>query len=177
MPNAFKRAAMAASLLIPLSVAQAAPMQLQSLSAPMIIDVQPESRIEVPGNFHPIEIKPETGGGFQPMLIDGARDEARVDFSGPIHGEAEQDDERPGLQTRQFELQVSLSCEVSGDDLIIANIGMDAVAAGSTIKWQVKGSGQKGYLAMKSDVQPGKGFKARGVVDGAQGERCSARGV
>lgn len=175
MHNGPKLAAMVAALIVPLSMAQAAPMQVQTFERPALIDVRPTGPMSIPDNFRSTGTPTEPGGAFKPMLIDGSQEEARVDFAD--QGSSEPDDERPGLQTRQFELQVALSCKISGDDLIIANIGEDSIAAGSTIKWQVKGSGQKGYLAMQSDVFPGKGFKARGVVEGAEGDRCSAKGV
>lgn len=150
-----KLAVAAALVLVPLGVAQAGNLPLLQ-----------EMTEVTPGGAGLLD--PD---GFRALEIDGARDQARVEPE-----QRSDDNEQPGLQTRQFEMQVALSCRISGSDLIIVNTGRDAIAAGATIKW--KGHGQKGYLAMKSDVPPGKGFVARDLLHGVESsERCSARGV
>jgi hypothetical protein len=178
MTKTRKLAALIAALLVPLS-AQAAPIKITNFSPSIVINAPGSSPATEPGEpFYPVGLLDESAGGIKPMMIDGSRAESRVDVGEIDQDESDGDQDRPGLQTRQFEMQLALTCRISGHDLIIANKGADPITAGTTIKWQVKGSGQKGYLAMQSDVAPGKGFKANGVLEGGvDGERCIARGV
>jgi hypothetical protein len=157
MLTATRRVALAAMLMsIPIA----------ATAAPLMVESRPTLQLSTPSVATPIELGESAGGSFR---YDGRPD---VDLGGS-------DEAGPSLQTRMFETQALLRCKVEDGDLMIANVGTDAIDAGTTIRWQVKGSGQRGYFNLGQPLGAGSSLRARdalGETGGGDG-RCSARAV
>jgi hypothetical protein len=65
-----------------------------------------------------------------------------------------------------------LKCEVAGspsefpDDIRIANAGLEAIPAGSTLKWRVNAARQSGFLRLNKTLAPGATIRADNVIEG-----------
>jgi hypothetical protein len=86
---------------------------------------------------------------------------------------------QPGLQTRHFGAQASLTCKVasSSHDLVVINNSPEPLPPGTRIKWQLTQENKRGYFAITGELGGGKTLVADGVLDGkaTQGEACVAR--
>lgn len=126
--------------------------------------------IDIPDRTVSIDIPDEPG-----ITLRYQSDEQPIDISGR--------EDQPSLQTRMFEpAQAVLRCKVdseSAGSLIVANAGSDAVMAGTTIKWQVRGISARGFFSLSKDLYPGQSVRARDVLpnDARGGGKCSARAV
>lgn len=157
MPIPAKRIALAAMLSLTVSAASA---------APQLIESRPMMQLSSPGFAAPIDLPDAPAASFR---YDG-----RPEIDLGDHGEA-----RSNFETRMFEAQALVRCKVDETDLVIANVGTDAIAAGTTIRWQVKGSGQRGYLNLGTTLGAGDSLRARDAL--GEGIRamggCTARAV
>lgn len=151
-----KRIALAAMLML---------IPIAASAAPLLVESRPSLQLSSPSLAAPIELG-ESASAFR---YDGRPE---VDLG--RHDEAQ-----PSLQTRMFETQALVRCQVEANDLLFANVGSDAIAAGTTIRWQVKGSGQRGYFNLDQPLGAGHSLRARGALGemDAEGDRCSARAV
>lgn len=133
-------------------------------SFPVSPDVSPG--LNLPDRFVPIDIDEQPG-----VALRFNRSES-IDISGR--------EERPSLQTRMFETEAVLRCKVGeAGSVVVANIGSDPVIAGTTIRWQVKASGERGYFELRKALGAGQSVRARDVLSGgdALGGKCSAKAV
>jgi hypothetical protein len=155
MPTAARRIAVAAMLIL---------VPLAATAAPLLVESRPSLELSSPSLTAPIELGESAAGSF--------RYEGRPEVDLGSH------EAGPSLQTRMFETQALVRCKVEETDLLFANVGTDAIAAGTTIRWQVKGSGQRGYFNLGQPLGAGHSLRARGALgeDGA-GDRCTARAV
>jgi hypothetical protein len=136
---------------------------LAASGASLVVESRLSLELSTPSLTAPIEL------GESSFRYDGRPD---VDLGS--HEEAER-----SLQTRMFESQALVRCQVEEADLLIANVGTDAIEAGTTIRWQVKGSGQRGYFNLTQPLGAGHSVRARDALGeaGLGGDRCSARAV
>lgn len=157
MPIAAKRIALAAMLSLIVSAASA---------APLLIESRPMMQLSSPDLAAPIDLPDAPAASFR---YDGRPE---VDLGD--HGEV-----RSNFQTRMFDGQALVRCKVDRADLLIANVGTEAIAEGTTIRWQVRGSGQRGYLNLGATLEAGHSLRARDALgagmDAAGG--CTARAV
>ena len=139
---------------------------LAASAAPLLVESSPSLELSTPSLVAPIELVESTAGNFR---YDGRPE---VDLGS--HEEAER-----SLQTRMFETQALVRCKVEDADLLIANVGTDAIEAGTTIRWQVKGSGQRGYFSLSQPLGAGQSLRASDALGeaGVDGDRCTARAV
>jgi hypothetical protein len=93
-------------------------------------------------------------------------------------------EDQPNLQTRMFEPEAAavLRCRIDGESagsIIVANVGSEPVMAGTTIKWQVRSSGERGFFSLGKDLSTGQSVRARDVLSGRAGDngKCSAKAV
>lgn len=154
MFTAARRIAVAAMLVL---------VPLAASAAPLIAERRASVELSTPSFTTPIEL------GESSFRYDGRPD---VDLGS--HEEAER-----SLQTRMFETQALVRCKIEAADLLIANVGTDAIEAGTTIRWQVKGSRQRGYFNLTQPLGAGHSVRARDALGeaGVDGDRCSARAV
>lgn len=132
-------------------------------AASFLVESRPTLQLSSPDFAAPIEL----GSAIAPSFRYDERPE--VDFGDRgVH---------VNFQTRMFESQAAVRCKVDVTDLIIANVGAATIEAGTTIRWQVKGSGQRGYLDLGTALDAGHSLRARDVLGETAGGACSARAV
>lgn len=139
---------------------------LAATAAPLLVETRPSLELSSPGLSAPIELGDTGASSFR---VEGP---SAIDLGSS---------EGPGtsLQTRMFDAQALVRCKVDEADLLFANVGSDPIAAGTTIKWQVKGSGQRGYFNLTQSLGAGHSLRARNALrdTGGEGGRCTARAV
>jgi len=143
-----------AGALIDVSPQDHTPVPVDTYNPPILVETNPTINYDGPALVG-------TGPGYVPGLV--------------------QTKKQGSLQRR--DIIVAIGCQVAGtptefpDDLFLVNKGTAPLAAGTTIKWQVKGTGHKGYFALNADIAAGAGFKASGVLGGGveAGLPCSAK--
>lgn len=155
MSKPIKRIALAAMSSLIVSAASA---------ASFLVETRPSLQLSSPGLAAPIEL----GSAITPSFRYDERPE--VDFG-------ERGSDRANFQTRMFESQALVRCKVDATDLIIANVGPDTIAAGTTIRWQVKGTGQRGYLDLGTALSAGHSLRARDALGEPAAGGCTARAV
>ena len=156
MPIIAKRIAAAAMLML---------IPVAASAAPLLVESRPSLQLSTPSLAAPIELG-ESASAFR---YEGRPE---VDIGSSDAGGA-------SLQTRMFESQALVRCKVDDGDLLIANVGTDAIDAGMTIRWQVKGSGQRGYFNLDQPLDAGSSLRARDALgrSGTGEERCTARAL
>lgn len=132
-------------------------------AASLLIESRPTLQLSSPDLAAPIDL-PSASSSFRydsrPEVDFGARDEVGANF-----------------QTRMFESQAAVRCKVDHTDLIIANVGSAAIMAGSTIRWQVRSSGQRGYLSLGTELDAGHSLRAHDALGQPATGLCTARVV
>lgn len=139
---------------------------LAAVAAPAFVETRPAFEFSSSGAAARIDLG-DTASSFRsegPPLID---------FGGAEDGHG------ASLQTRMFESQAVVRCRIENADLLFANAGSDAIEAGTTIRWQVKGRGQRGYFNLEQPLGAGEALRARDALSEAAAEAttCSARAV
>ena len=135
-------------------------------AAPLLVESRPSFELSAPSLAAPLDLGESAAGSFR---YDGRPE---VDLGG--HDEA-----GASLQTRMFGTQALVRCKIEDGDLLFANVGTDAIEAGTTIRWQVKGSGQRGYFDLGQPLDAGNSLRARNALGDAvaDGAGCTARAV
>ncbi len=130
----------------------------------LLVESRPSLQLFSPDLAAPIELGSSPAASF--------RYEGRPEVDFGDHG-----DVGANFQTRMFESQAVVRCRVDETDLVIANVGSDSIAAGTTIRWQVKGTGQRGYLDLGTPLDAGHSLRARDALGEPGSGACTARAV
>ena len=133
-------------------------------AASFLVESRPSLQLSSPGLAAPIEL----GSAIAPSFRYDERPD--VDFGDRGEMSAK-------FQTRMFESQALVRCKVDQTDLVIANVGSGSIEAGTTIRWQVKGSGQRGYLDLGTSLDAGHSLRARDALGEPAAGTCMARAV
>lgn len=147
------------------ALAAAALLCSTAAQAEIVIDLTPPGDIEMTG---PADTK-----GKVPVDTDaGGATRSSV-------GDSYMPDTQPTLQTRHFGAQSNLACSVAEQpgSLKVINEGLEPLPPGTRIKWQVKGSPQRGFFALIRRLEIGETLMAEGIVGegAASGADCLAR--